>query len=275
MENKIINNKISVIIPVYNSEKTIIQSVDSVVRETVDFGYDWELIIVDDGSTDQSAWVIKNYIINSPFRENIQLISQKNSGAAVARNTGIKTSTGEFIAFNDSDDCWLPGKLGLQISYLLSNTDVVLVGGVFGNHYFGILKKNKNEAVITIRDQILKNYFSPPTVILRKKILRKSGLFSENMTHAEEGYFFNNVVVNGRSILLNKILTVPLTAKARYGDGGLSGNLLKMEQGELFNIKSAYQFKYISLSLFIFAYCFSIIKFFRRVILVKVRKIKR
>lgn len=272
MESQIVKNKISVIIPFYNSEKTIIQSIDSVVKETINFGYDWELIIVNDGSTDQSYLIVNNYIANSPFQENIRLISQTNGGAAMARNAGIRVSNGEYIAFNDSDDYWLSGKLKFQMNYLLNNEEVVLLGGIFGNDNVETLRKIKYETVITIKDQVFKNYFAPPTIILRRKVLEKSGLFSESMRHAEEGFFFNNVVVNGRSILLNKVVTAPLTSKGRYGDSGLSGNLLKMEQGELFNIKSAYRFRYISLSLFVFAYCFSIIKFLRRLVLVRLKK---
>lgn len=274
MEGEIVKNKISVIIPLYNSEETIIDSINSVVKETTGSCYDWELIIVDDGSTDSSVTIVNDYIINSSFQEKIRLVSQINGGAAKARNTGIRESNGEYIAFNDSDDQWLSGKLELQMNYLLDNPEVVLISGIFGQESVNRIKRLQKETIIRVQDQVLKNYFSPPTVILRRRILKKSGLFSENMTHAEEGYFFNNVVVNGRSVLLNKVLTVPLTAKARYGDTGLSGNLMKMEQGELFNIQSAYRFKYISLPLFIFAYCFSIMKFVRRVIYVKIRSLK-
>lgn len=274
MESKIIKNKISVIVPLYNSEKTIVQSIDSVVKEAANSGYEWELIIVDDGSIDGSFLTVNNYIMSSPFQENIQLISQKNSGAAIARNVGLKASTGEFIAFNDSDDVWLSGKLKIQMDYLFNSTDVVLLGGIFGNDNFETIKSIGYDSVITIKDQVLKNYFAPPTVILRKKILEKSGLFSEKMRHAEEGFFFNNITANGKSVLLNKSVAAPITSKGRYGDSGLSGNLLKMEQGELFNIKSAYQFGYISLPLFVFAYCFSIMKFCRRVILVRLKKVK-
>lgn len=273
MENKVIKNKISVIIPLYNSEETIIQSIDSVIKETIDSGYDWELIVVNDGSTDQSSQIVQSYIEKSPVQTKIKLRSQINMGAAAARNTGINISTGEYIAFNDSDDCWLPGKLELQMSFLLNNPEVVLVGGTFGEDNIETIKKVKYKAVITIKDQVLKNYFTPQAVVLRRVVLEKSGLFCEKMRYAEEGYFFNNVVVNGESVLLNQLATIPITAKGRYGDSGLSGNLLKMEQGELFNIKSAYQFGYISLPLFIFAYCFSIIKFLRRVVLVRLKKI--
>lgn len=274
MENKIIKNKISVIIPCYNSEKTIIQSIDSVIKAATYAGYDWELIIVDDGSTDQSPLIINKYIIDSPFRENIKLLSQVNGGAAVARNTGIKASKGEYIAFNDSDDCWLPEKLELQMNYLLNNPEVVMIAGIFGVDNMRSVKNIDYENVITIKDQMLKNYFTPQAVVLRKEVLKKSGLFCEKMRHLEEGFFFNNVVVNGRSVLINKQVTVPITSKERYGDSGLSGNLLKMEQGELFNIKSAYRFRYISLPLFIFAYCFSILKFLRRLLIVMLRKLK-
>lgn len=269
-----IKNNISIIIPVYNSENTIIRSLESVLTEVVNYGYDWEIIIVDDGSKDKSSDIIVDYIKEHSLCEKVKLIKQVNKGAAVARNTGIIASTGEYIAFNDADDYWLPGKLKLQMEYLLNNEDVVLLGGIFGGDNVESIRKVQYETDITIRDQVLKNYFSPQAVIFRRKILEKSGLFNEKMRYAEEGFFFNNIVFNGRSVLLNERVTNPILSKERFGDSGLSGNLMKMEKGELFNIRSAYKLGYISLPLFIFAYNFSILKFIRRVIIVKFRSLK-
>lgn len=265
--------KLSVIIPVYNSQETIVESVDSVVRECVSNPYSWELILVDDGSADNSAELVTDYIERSAVGGQIRFIRQTNGGAAVARNTGLRIAKGEFIAFNDSDDKWLEGKLALQISYLTEHTDVMMVAGIFGSDNMSSLKTINEPTVITIKDQVLKNYFSPPTTIIRSSILKESGLFNEKMRYAEEGYFFNNITYYGKAVLLNKCVTEPLTPKERWGDNGLSGNLVKMEQGELYNIYSAYRFKYISLLMYIFATCFSIAKFVRRLILSKYKKL--
>ena len=260
---------LSVIIPVYNSSNTILESIQSIVSECLANPYSWELLIINDGSTDDSKQLIEQYLVESPCKNQIQLISQENFGAAVARNVGLRLAKGEYIAFNDSDDRWVKSKLQLQMKYFKSNQDVVLLTGVFDLDNNETIKKIDQEMLITIKDQVLKNYISPPTTMIRASILDKSGLFCENMRYSEEGYFFNNIVFHGKSVFLKKVLAESITKKGRWGDSGLSGNLLGMEKGELYNIKMAYKYKYIGLRLFTFAYIFSIFKFFRRCIIYK------
>lgn len=268
---------ISVIIPVYNSFKTIVESMDSVVRECLSNPYSWELIVVDDGSKDNSAELIERYIEGSQYMEQIHLIKQPNGGAAVARNTGINASTGEFIAFNDADDRWLSGKLKMQMEYMQSNPTVDMVGCVYDNDNFqkGSLIKLAYVTRIDVKSQVSKNYFSPPTVILKRSATIKAGIFNEKLRYAEEGYFFNNMVFHNSCIFMKYCVAEPIIRKGRWGDHGLSGNLIKMEQGELFNINAAYKMKYISFGRYIFAICFSLAKFARRWIISKYRKLCR
>lgn len=109
---------ISVIIPTYNREKTILRAVDSVLNQSYQ---DFELIIVDDGSKDNTKAIIEHLA-----DARIQYIWQENGGAAAARNTGILMAKGEYIAFQDSDDYWYPDKLEKQLATLLkSQADVV------------------------------------------------------------------------------------------------------------------------------------------------------
>jgi len=110
MENKPL---ISVITPVYNAEKYILETMDSVLNQTLT---DFEYILIDDQSPDRSAEIIKEYQKRDPRIKYIQL--DDNSGAAVARNTGIEHAKGRFIAFVDSDDKWYPTKLEKQVSYM-------------------------------------------------------------------------------------------------------------------------------------------------------------
>ena len=187
---------ISVIIPSYNSSSTIIESISSVVKEFTNSKFNWELIVVDDGSNDDSAKLVSEYITNSINSNNIYLISQENGGVAAARNTGLKIAKGDYIAFNDSDDKWLKGKIQLQMDYLLNNKSVDMVGGVFDEDILSTIpfKNIKYDNIISIKDQVLKNYFSPQTTIFKKDNLNKVGLFNEEMRYAEEGYFFNRMV---------------------------------------------------------------------------------
>lgn len=109
---------VSVIMPAYNAARYIEESIDSVL------GQDYpnkELIIIDDGSTDATVDLIRAY------GDRVTLITQQNQGAAVARNAGLNAARGDYIAFIDSDDVWLPGKLRTQVRYLENHPDVGLV----------------------------------------------------------------------------------------------------------------------------------------------------
>lgn len=113
--------KVSVIIPTYNRAHFIAQAVESVLMQTYQ---DFELIIIDDGSTDNTKEVLESY------RDRLHYFYQENQGRSVARNRGIELAKGEYIAFLDSDDLWLPNKLSRQVPILeTSDLDIVLVHG--------------------------------------------------------------------------------------------------------------------------------------------------
>lgn len=104
---------VSVIMPMYNSEKYIEESIQSVINQTY---FLWELIIIDDGSKDQSVNIVEKY---AKADKRVKLVkSKKNLGVAKARNQGIKLAQGRYIAFLDSDDIWLPDKLEHQINFM-------------------------------------------------------------------------------------------------------------------------------------------------------------
>ena len=109
---------VSVIIPTYQRAHLIRESIDSVLAQTFQ---DFEIIVVDDGSTDGTHEVVSGY------RNQVRYIYQENSGPSTARNTGIKAAQGEFIAFQDSDDLWLPEKLALQVPLFDRDPDIGLV----------------------------------------------------------------------------------------------------------------------------------------------------
>ena len=104
---------VSVIMPTYNCSRYILQSLDSVIAQTIT---DWEVQIIDDCSTDNTAEVLKPYLEKYP---NIHYyVLSQNSGPAVARTAAIKRATGKYIAFLDSDDLWKPDKLEKQIEFM-------------------------------------------------------------------------------------------------------------------------------------------------------------
>ncbi len=113
---------VSVVIPAYNAGKYIGRAIDSVLAQTRPAE---EIIVVDDGSTDNTADVAQGY------GEKIRFIRQENAGASVARNTGIEAATSEWIAFLDADDEWLPRKLQLQTEHLRRNPKLAWTTGNF------------------------------------------------------------------------------------------------------------------------------------------------
>ena len=116
------NLTITAVIPAYNAEKYIARSIDSVLGQTrpVD-----EIVVVDDGSTDATPQIIKGY------GDTVRYIHQPNAGVSAARNTGIHAATGNWIAFLDADDEWLPDRLMRQVQLLEKNPHLVWVSGNF------------------------------------------------------------------------------------------------------------------------------------------------
>lgn len=110
------NDLISIITPCYNSERYIEETIASVLAQSYE---NWEWWIVDDCSSDRSVELIKKY--NDP-RINL-IVLEKNSGAAEARNTGIRKANGRYITFIDSDDLWLDNFLEKSIRFLIENNE--------------------------------------------------------------------------------------------------------------------------------------------------------
>ena len=107
--------RVSVIMPAFNTAAYIAESIDSVLEQDYP---NLELIVVDDGSTDGTVEIVRSY------GDRLTLLTQQNQGAAVARNAGIAAATGEYIAFIDSDDVWLPGKVTAQVLYMQQHPEI-------------------------------------------------------------------------------------------------------------------------------------------------------
>lgn len=111
--------RVTVILPTYNRERLLPRSIRSVLCQTFQ---DFELLVVDDGSMDNTREVVAG--IADPRLRYLRL--EKNSGVSSARNAGIREARGDFIAFQDSDDEWLPDKLARQLQLLDQQPDVAM-----------------------------------------------------------------------------------------------------------------------------------------------------
>ena len=147
------NKLFSIIMPCYNAEKYLKQSIDSVLKQTYE---NWELIIINDCSTDTSF-----KIINSFNDHRISLINNlKNEGVSFSRNEGIKKAKGNFIAFIDSDDLWKEDKLLTQLNYLNKGYDICCSNYIQIDEYGNFIKEIKDLEIIDFKS-ILKSNVIP------------------------------------------------------------------------------------------------------------------
>ena len=177
---------ISVIIPMYNAQESIIRCLESVIKQT--YNGDMEIIVINDGSTDKSPEIVEDFIKKHPDFK-IQVINQENGGVSKARNAGLKIIKGDYIAFLDSDDAWFLDKLTHQIRILENNLNIDLLGTAFKGVYFSNIPEGELVNV-KFKKLIFKNYFQPSTVIIKKHVIDRIGLFDESQKYAEEGNFF-------------------------------------------------------------------------------------
>lgn len=150
---------ISIVMPAYNVEKYISDSIDSVLNQEIN---DFELIIIDDNSQDNTADVINKY--SDP---RIVLITNlTNLGVSATRNIGIRAANGKYIAFLDSDDIWLPHKLSLQITQLNNGWDVVSSNYIaFESNTDNKVVERKSPNVISYSDMLKSNFIGNLTGI--------------------------------------------------------------------------------------------------------------
>jgi glycosyltransferase involved in cell wall biosynthesis len=261
--------KISVVIPMYNSSKTILRTLNSIKKQTI---LPYEVIIIDDGSLDESSTIVEDFISNNSTL-NIQLVKKTNGGVSTARNAGIKLAKGDWIALLDSDDEWLINKLERQIQVLSENPEIDFLGTNRNGEYFDKILWKKLSVLTRISPKLLmiKFIFVVPTVIFKKEIISDVGYFDETQKYAEEGNYFIRIAQKYNCFLLNESLVLTGDGKAHFGHSGLSGNLKEMEKGELKNLKDALNLKIINVLEYSCLVVFSILKYFRRIVIVKTR----
>lgn len=178
--------KVSVIIPAYNCARYLSTALNSVINQTYK---NCEIVLVDDGSTDNTKEVVNNYL----YLKNFNYIFKKNGGLASARNTGIYNATGDFIAFLDADDYWSANKLEKQVAVFMDYPDVELVHS--NMFIFDEGKENFQKYSFDInfnelpQEEIFKKLIFweadilIPTVIVKKSIFKKIGYFDENLSY--------------------------------------------------------------------------------------------
>ena len=256
------NNKnyadISVIIPCYNSYKTIERALNSVVNQSL---LPREIILVDDCSTDKTLELLNNFKKNNLEYNIIILPLEKNVGAASARNRAWDIAKSYFIAFLDSDDMWHPQKLELVFE-ALKDDSIKFIGHSYTleNNFdkkFNLEKLSK----VSFTKLLLKNFAVTPSIIIKKEICE---YFDETMTHTEDHELWLRIALKTDVHYLD----LPLTTLGRptMTRGGLSANRWAMRKGELQMYKNIIRYKKSLTLLYPFLVIFSLAKHLRHII---------
>ncbi len=167
-------NSITVIIPVYNGERYLAPAIDSVLAQT------WlpaEIIVVDDGSTDNSAVIAQSYA------PRVCYLSQINLGPAAARNRGVRQATGDLLAFLDADDLWLPDKLHSQLAVLADQPQLDAVLGKVENFISPELTDDQRQLLAKSARQI--GYCHSGTLLIYRATFLRIGWFDPRWRHGE------------------------------------------------------------------------------------------
>lgn len=259
------NILVSVIIPMYNSEKTIEKTINSVINQDYK---NLEIIVIDDGSKDKSYEIVSNL---SKLHK-IKLIKQENKGPSSARNLGIKNSKGEFIAFLDSDDCWIKNKISKQLKIFLDIKKIGIVATRTEDKSYcsKIEIINYRKFLFSIKGFNI----NTPTVMIPKKIIKEVGYFDENMKYSEDAEYWFRILEKYNGIMINENLVYCGNGKKMFGESGLSENLDEMFKGVVSNYKRLFLSKKIKNSEYILLLIIATLKYYRRKIIVFVRRKK-
>ncbi len=208
--------RVSIIIPTFNCARFIARTIDSVLNQTY---RDYEIIVVDDGSSDDTANIVDDY-------GEVKYFYQSNCGVSAARNRALKESTGELIAYLDADDMWYPHKLDLQVAFLDAHEKC----GVLHSDVSVI---NEGDEIIHVRfnsetgrpvpqgycneDLLRRCHVQTPTVIERRECIAKAGGFDERLPVAQDYMHWIMIALEGWAF---GYIDEPL-AKYRWRTGSL------------------------------------------------------
>ena len=199
---------VTVLIPAFNAAATIQRAIDSALAQT--YG-NLEVVVVDDGSRDTTSEIVSSYA-----RDNVRLIRlSSNQGASGAVNEGVAAAKGEFIAFLDADDEWLPTKLTKQIELLVRNPKAVMAtcgchfvdgkGNVFRE--FGMPPPGIDKAEVW-RALLAATFIAKPCVVARTAALRAVGPFDVDLPVAEDQNMWIRLSMTGEVEFVPEFLTL-------------------------------------------------------------------
>ena len=172
---------VSIVIPAYNRAWCLAEAVDSVLAQ--DFK-EFELIVVDDGSADDTPQLLESY------GDAIRVLRRGNRGVSAARNAGIAAARGGLIAFLDSDDLWLPGKLRRQVEFFTSHPEALICQTeelwVRNGRRVNPGKRHRKRGGMIFEPSLDLCLVSPSAVMVRRELFERAGLFDESLPACED-----------------------------------------------------------------------------------------
>lgn len=263
---------ITVIVPSYNSEATIERTLNSLVSQSIS---GFCVIIVQDGSTDNSSQLVHRFIVNyqhnaGPNSCNFIQYQKENGGVSSARNFGLKKANTKIISFLDSDDIFTSNRLANDLSLFNTDPSIKLISGLaYVNMKPNFTPPNSQEKIqfrnVPLHELIFFNRYQTSTVSMLKENL----LFDESKSLSEDYLYWLSLQV-GAHISDKFVKANYLSAiyfKPFYGSSGLTHKLLPMELSELDNYLKIFLVLKLRYKILIpFAIIFSLMKFLRRLI---------
>jgi glycosyltransferase involved in cell wall biosynthesis len=222
---------VSIIIPVFNSVKTLGGTLESVFLETANRpDVDWEILVLDDGSTDKSLEVLKLWEKKIP----IKTFELHHSGSpAKPRNQGIEASTGDYVFFLDADDVLLPGGLATAVDFATQNDSDVVVPRLKSLDGRGVPRGmfSENRSQVTVEDSRIYWALNPMKLIKRSLLIENNIRFDESLKRDEDQPFAFRSYLAAEKI---SVLADPPVVGVRYSPSGTNLTLRKYEPSDLF-----------------------------------------
>lgn len=258
----------SVVIPAYNCEQTICEALASVTHQTRrDLIY--EIIVVNDGSTDSTKKKIQKFIKENPDW-NICYLEQPHKGGSAARNRGISDAGADWIALLDADDLWLPHKLERQYQIIEQNPKILFLGSYthlkfWWRRHTGLYKLNARELCV-------RSMPTTPSVVFHKATGIAHGLFEEGRRYCEDIQFFQKFLLDDSYYVLGEELVQISFQKKYFAQSGMSSHLFKMYLGRDQNVRELHQMGLITAPYMYVMLTINMAKFLRRFMEQKINK---
>lgn len=263
---------VSVVVPTFNSVEYIGRTIEAIRRQTV---VPNEIIVVDDCSSDSTFTVVEDNLARLGIGQAQAVRLTTNSGPGVARNTGWNLATSEYVAFLDADDSWHPQKLEIQLAAMETSPWASFSGHRYLVNETGFpsdfrLTPTRSREV-TLGSFLVRNLFCTPSVMIRRCVELR---FSEDREMAEDYLLWLELLATGARALL---VDSPLVClhKPAYGQSGLSSQLRRMERKDLRALRLLRRTHRLSWATYFAASAFSLLKYVRRLVMVRFRSLRR